>query len=333
MQDLALQVAEIHHVVIGDPQGADARRSQIERRRRTQPARTDQQHARRLQALLASQANFRQAQVPRIAFAEIDVDVGTLHRQPRGIPGLGSTHDRGDVAIAVRPEQQCALLRTLATLAQQQYLGIKVGQDFTRIDLQHGAVDPACTLGHAQRVLVVAAHIDQQRTCTQAGESFIGSQLSNCHAADYRPVHLHEVDAKFRQNRDHASSIQAACKSSGVLRLPKRMPLNRTRGKLKPRLHGLDRMLVCGQRGRDDGTQGFDAIQRDQRLQAIVVLGDRTGVASHRQRAQQAFIGVDDIDRQRQQPWRVQASANACNPPIGPNAGTRSDTTPKPCSA
>ena len=67
VDDLPLQVARVHHVEVHQAQRADARRRQIERQRRTQPAGAHAQHLRRLQLLLALHAHFGQDQVARIA--------------------------------------------------------------------------------------------------------------------------------------------------------------------------------------------------------------------------------------------------------------------------
>jgi hypothetical protein len=44
VDDLAMQVAEVDHVVVDDANGADARRGQVERGRRAQTASTDEHH-------------------------------------------------------------------------------------------------------------------------------------------------------------------------------------------------------------------------------------------------------------------------------------------------
>ena len=77
MGDLALQVGQLHPVVIDDADRADAGRGQIQRERRAQPAGADHQHARRLQLRLADAAHVLQQDVPRVAadfvFGEIEV--------------------------------------------------------------------------------------------------------------------------------------------------------------------------------------------------------------------------------------------------------------------
>ena len=67
VDDLPLQVGEVHGVEIDDPDGAHARRRQIEHQRRAQPARADAEHFRRLQPLLAFEVDLRQDQVAAVA--------------------------------------------------------------------------------------------------------------------------------------------------------------------------------------------------------------------------------------------------------------------------
>ncbi len=69
MQDLALQVRLVDHVHVDDAERADAGRGQIERRRRPEPARTEQQHLRVEQLQLADLAHLGQQQVALIAVA------------------------------------------------------------------------------------------------------------------------------------------------------------------------------------------------------------------------------------------------------------------------
>ena len=73
MNDLPLQIAEIHRVELDHADGADARRSQVQRNGRAESARTDEQHFRCLEPFLTLHADFRENQVARIAF---DIFVG-----------------------------------------------------------------------------------------------------------------------------------------------------------------------------------------------------------------------------------------------------------------
>ena len=69
MDDLALEVRLVDDVGVDDAERADARRGEVERRRRPEPARADEQDARVEQPLLALLADLRDEQVPAVARA------------------------------------------------------------------------------------------------------------------------------------------------------------------------------------------------------------------------------------------------------------------------
>ena len=81
MQNLSLQIAAVHDIVVGDPQRADACSRKIVRRRRTKPACADQQHACGFEFALAFNTDLRQTQMTRIALGEIRVDVADRRYQ------------------------------------------------------------------------------------------------------------------------------------------------------------------------------------------------------------------------------------------------------------
>ncbi len=67
VQDLTLQVRRVDLVHVDDADRAHAGRGEVERRRRTEPAGTEQQHLGVEQLLLAFDADLRQQQVPLVA--------------------------------------------------------------------------------------------------------------------------------------------------------------------------------------------------------------------------------------------------------------------------
>ena len=69
VRDLALEVREVDHVVVDDAERADARRRQVERGRRAEPAGAEQEHLRVEQLHLALEADLRDQQVARVALA------------------------------------------------------------------------------------------------------------------------------------------------------------------------------------------------------------------------------------------------------------------------
>jgi hypothetical protein len=66
MDDLAVEVGLVDHVVVDQPDRADTRRGEIHRQRRAQPAGPDQQHLRGLQPALPLHAHARHDEMPRV---------------------------------------------------------------------------------------------------------------------------------------------------------------------------------------------------------------------------------------------------------------------------
>ena len=75
VEDLPLQVAEIHDIEVDDAERADAGGGQVHRHRRTQAAGADAQHLGRFQLALTVHADFRHDEVPAVA---LDLVVGQL---------------------------------------------------------------------------------------------------------------------------------------------------------------------------------------------------------------------------------------------------------------
>ena len=101
MDDLPLEVGEVHHVEVHDADGADAGRGQVERQRRAEPAGADREHPRRLELPLALDADLRQQQVPGVAQHLGVRELGQLGLDRRPAAG-DARHDREHVALAHR---------------------------------------------------------------------------------------------------------------------------------------------------------------------------------------------------------------------------------------
>ena len=129
----------------------------------------------------AIQADFGQAQMARVAFAEILVELRRIHRQAGVGPGHGAADDGRDVAIAARTQGFGGELRTPAALADQQDFRIAIGEMGRRIRFELGARDAACVFRRAQRALVRVADVDQQRTGLLPCERLGGSAFVRGH--------------------------------------------------------------------------------------------------------------------------------------------------------
>ena len=81
VDDLALEVADLDGILVHESDRAHARRRQIHRRRRSQAARADAEHACGLETLLALDAHFREREVTAVAQHLV---AGELSRYGRG---------------------------------------------------------------------------------------------------------------------------------------------------------------------------------------------------------------------------------------------------------
>src|SRR5262249_17010869 len=102
VQDLALEVGVIDRVEIDEADAADTRRGEVKPERRAEPAGADEQHARRLQALLPLDSDLRHDQVTRIA-------LNFLRRQRGGL-GAGAEQvkrKRHDARLERSDMRQC----------------------------------------------------------------------------------------------------------------------------------------------------------------------------------------------------------------------------------
>src|ERR1035437_1485866 len=67
MNNLTLQIGIVHYIEVDQTKGPNARGRQIQRKRRSQSARADAQHASRFQLLLSLHTYFRHDQMARVA--------------------------------------------------------------------------------------------------------------------------------------------------------------------------------------------------------------------------------------------------------------------------
>ena len=92
--DLALQVRQLHRVVIDDADAADPGRGEVEHKRRAKPARAHHQHARCLQLRLADPAHLVQQDVPRVA-ADLVLGEIKVHEREDMVRRMGCEEGAG----------------------------------------------------------------------------------------------------------------------------------------------------------------------------------------------------------------------------------------------
>src|SRR5439155_4849447 len=98
---LALKVREVDDVVVHDPERPDAGRGEVERGRRAEAARADQQHLSVEQLLLALAANLGNEEMTRIALLLLGREhLRTLEREAAVLPEREAPVHRGDVLVA-----------------------------------------------------------------------------------------------------------------------------------------------------------------------------------------------------------------------------------------
>jgi hypothetical protein len=78
MENLSLQIREIYHIEVDEPDRTDARRREVERHGRAQSARTDQQDPRLLERTLTVLSHLRQEDVAAITYQLFARQLGRL---------------------------------------------------------------------------------------------------------------------------------------------------------------------------------------------------------------------------------------------------------------
>ena len=101
VDDLALQVADVDDVEVDEADGPDARRGEVERGRRTEPAGADEQRLRAEELRLAGRADLGDQQVAAVALLLLGgEDDGRVELEAGALPGLEAAGHRRDVGVA-----------------------------------------------------------------------------------------------------------------------------------------------------------------------------------------------------------------------------------------
>ena len=142
VDDLALQVGQVDHVVVDDAQRADAGRGEVQRDRRAQAAGAQQQHLGVEQLLLALEADLAEQEVAGVALALLrgelagDLDVVAAVLPQRVAAGHGD-----DVLVPQLGERGGAEGRALAGGAVEDHALGAIGGTALDARLQVGAAD------------------------------------------------------------------------------------------------------------------------------------------------------------------------------------------------
>ena len=164
VHDLALQVRLVDHVRVDDPELADAGRGQVERGRRAEAARADQQDARVEQPQLPFLADLRDQQVAAVAGRALGPErARQVGREAAVLPVRVAAGERDRALVAELAERLGGEGRAVALRAVEQHRARAVGRDAfdPRLEVAARNVDGA---GDAALLpLVALADVHEQR--------------------------------------------------------------------------------------------------------------------------------------------------------------------------
>ena len=160
---LALQVGEVDIVVVDDAERADAGGREVERGRRAEPARAEQQHLRVEQLRLPRRADLGQQQVAAVALLLLDRELAReLDLVAAVLPQRDAARHRAHVAVAKQLAERVRGERgALAGGAVEDDVGVAIGSSGLDPRLQVAARD---VLGAGEVTAVplqLVAHVDQ----------------------------------------------------------------------------------------------------------------------------------------------------------------------------
>src|SRR5581483_10479302 len=162
MDHLPMQIGTLDAVVIDQRELPYPGGGEIKRCRRTEAAGAQQYDAGLRQLELAGLAQLRQAQLARVAFGGIDVELGGADRQAFGFPALETAGDGCDLAVSHALQRLGGEQRANAAPAQGEYFAFAVGFQAFDAQFEEAARQRQRTGGRSGGALVVFAYVDQQ---------------------------------------------------------------------------------------------------------------------------------------------------------------------------
>ena len=164
VEDLALEVGLVDHVVVHDPDPPHARRRQIQRGRRSEPAGADQQHLRLEQLRLPRLADLRDQEMPAVArplrVGETD---RRLEREAGVLPRRVASRQAADLRVAHVLQRLRREERARPARAVEDDVGAAVRHGLLDPQLQEAPWDVPGTWQHARVGLVLLAHVQKHR--------------------------------------------------------------------------------------------------------------------------------------------------------------------------
>ena len=162
VEHLALEVRQVHDVVVDDAERADARRGEVERGRRPEAPRADQEHLRAEQRLLPRLAHLRQHEVTAVALHLVRGEGLVLdQRELQLLPPADAARHRGHVRVAEIVENLAGEERAEPGEAVERQRRVGVREGFRHLELEEPAADRHGARDGAFAVLVGIAHVDE----------------------------------------------------------------------------------------------------------------------------------------------------------------------------
>src|SRR5438309_90681 len=161
VQHLPLEVCDVHDVAVHEAEGADAGRGEVERRRRAEPARADQQDLAPQEPALSLVADLRQQEVAAVALDLVRRQRHVLHdRQPRLRPLLEAALEIDDRLVAELLQLPGGEHGAQPRLAVQDDRRRGIAHRTRDAEFEEATADVGGRLDVAVAVLVGIAHVD-----------------------------------------------------------------------------------------------------------------------------------------------------------------------------
>ncbi len=163
VDDLALEIADVHDVEIDDADRPDARRREVQGSRRAEAACTDEQRLRPEQFRLALGPDLGDEQVPAVALLLLGrQEYRRLEVVPGALPGLEPAGHRCDVRVAHPGEGLGREQRANAAGAIQDHRRVTIGDGPLDLLLDVALGDVACPGQVALVPLGILANVDER---------------------------------------------------------------------------------------------------------------------------------------------------------------------------
>src|SRR5215831_1402624 len=163
VKDLALEIRYVQHVSVHEADGAHACRRQVERGRRSEAARSDEEHLGAEELALPLLAHLCEEEMAAVPLDLVARERRVLHHgQARLRPALEPTLEVDHVRVAEVVERLGREHRAKARLAVEHYGGGRLGSHGADPELEEAAADVRRGLDGPVAILIGIPHIDHR---------------------------------------------------------------------------------------------------------------------------------------------------------------------------